>query len=147
MWPQVFASTGEVVPVTVVEAGPCVVTQVKTAESDGYASVQLGFEESKRLNKPEKGHLGEQLALQHLREVRTDDADQYQLGQVIDVSVFKPGDHGSTFGGNPLACAVGIEVVRMLRTGEQRALLHFVPQCHMHLLDLAARIVPFRKQI
>ena len=54
---QVFGVKGEVVPVTVLEVGPCFVTQVKTAEKDGYTAVQLGFDEAKKLNKPERGHL------------------------------------------------------------------------------------------
>jgi large subunit ribosomal protein L3 len=97
---QVFASTGEVVPVTVVEAGPCVVTQVKTAEADGYDAVQLGFEESKHLNKPERGHLeqqgrGQQTRLpmvRHLREVRVDKSAAHKIGEKVDASLFKAGD-------------------------------------------------------
>ena len=68
---QVFDETGVVHPVTVVEAGPCVVTQVKTAEKDGYAAVQLGFGLDKRLNKPEQGHRrGSGFMSRTLREVR-----------------------------------------------------------------------------
>ena len=55
---QVFDDTGRVVPVTVIQAGPCWVTQVKTAEQDGYNAIQVGFEESRRINSPERGHLG-----------------------------------------------------------------------------------------
>ena len=87
-----FAEDGTVVPVTVIEAGPCFVTQVKSAERDGYAAIQIGFEESKRLNQPERGHLKGLPPLRHLREVRTDDASNYQRGQRLDVTMFKPGD-------------------------------------------------------
>ncbi len=87
-----FAEDGTVVPVTVIEAGPCFVTQVKSVEHDGYAAIQIGFEESKRLNEPERGHLKDLPSLRNLREVRTDDAAAYQRGQRIDVSMFKPGD-------------------------------------------------------
>ncbi len=87
-----FAESGIVVPVTVIEAGPCVVTQVKLPEKDGYAAIQLGFEETKRLTEPEKGHLKGLPPLRHLRELRTDDAGQYERGQRLDVSIFKPGD-------------------------------------------------------
>jgi len=87
-----FAENGTVVPVTVIEAGPCFVTQVKSAERDGYAAIQIGFEESKRLNEPERGHLKGLAPLRHLREVRTDDAGNYERGQRLDVSMFKPGD-------------------------------------------------------
>jgi large subunit ribosomal protein L3 len=97
---QVFTSTGVVVPVTVVEAGPCVVTQVKTAEADGYDAVQLGFEESKRLNKPERGHLEQQgrsqqarlPMLRNLREVRVAKSAEHKVGEKVDASAFKAGD-------------------------------------------------------
>lgn len=89
---QLFTETGEVVPVTVIEAGPCYVTQVKTEATDGYNAIQIGFGQAKRLNKPMQGHLRDVPPLRHLREIRTDDADQYKVGQVIDVSRFEPGD-------------------------------------------------------
>jgi len=97
---QVFAPTGEVIPVTVVEAGPCIVTQVKTLEADGYEAVQLGFEETKRLSKPERGHLEKQgraqqtrlPLLRYLRELRVEKAAEHKVGEKVDVSVFKAGD-------------------------------------------------------
>ena len=97
---QVFAATGEVVPVTVVEAGPCIVTQIKTKEADGYEAVQLGFGETKHLSKPERGHLEQQgraqqskiPLLRNLREVRVDKADEHKVGEKVDASVFKAGD-------------------------------------------------------
>ncbi|MBI4758626.1 MAG: 50S ribosomal protein L3 [Chloroflexi bacterium] len=89
---QVFSDTGEAVPVTVIEAGPCVITQVKTKATDGYDAVQLGFGLAKRLTKPERGHLGKLPALRYLRELRVDQAEGYQLGGKVDVSVFKPGE-------------------------------------------------------
>lgn len=89
---QLFTETGEVVSVTLVEAGPCYVTQIKTEATDGYNAIQVGFEHAKRLNKPQKGHLGELPPLRYLREIRTDDVDQYKLGQVIDVSLFATGE-------------------------------------------------------
>ena len=97
---QVFDERGEVVPVTVISAGPCVVTQVRTKERDGYEAVQLGYGESRRLTKPERGHLkaaqadgadGE-LLLRHLREVTARDTDTVQVGQRVTVGIFKPGD-------------------------------------------------------
>lgn len=93
-----FAEDGTVVAVTVIEAGPCTVTQVKSAERDGYAAIQIGFEESKRLNSPERGHLKGLPPLRHLREVRTDDAGSYERGQRLDVSMFKPGDRVDVIG-------------------------------------------------
>ncbi|MGI5917845.1 MAG: 50S ribosomal protein L3 [Anaerolineae bacterium] len=89
---RIFTERGEIVPVTVIEAGPCYVTQIKTVDRDGYNAIQIGFGHAKRLNKPEAGHLKNLPPLRHLREIRTDDVDQYQVGQMIDVSLFKPGD-------------------------------------------------------
>lgn len=89
---QLFTETGEVVPVTVIEAGPCYVTQIKTARSDGYNAIQIGFDSARRLNKPERGHLKDLPPLRTLREVRTDDVDQYQVGQTVTVSLFAVGD-------------------------------------------------------
>ena len=89
---HLFTEKGEVVPVTVIEAGPCYVTQIKTVATDGYNAIQIGFGFKRQLNKPEKGHLGNLPTLRHLREIRTDDVDQYTLGQVIDVSLFAEGE-------------------------------------------------------
>ena len=80
------------IAVTAIEAGPCCVTQVKTVEKDKYNAVQLGFGESKKLTKAEKGHLKENGDYRYLRELRTDDVKGYEVGQKIDVSIFKPGD-------------------------------------------------------
>jgi large subunit ribosomal protein L3 len=88
---QIFTEKGAIIPVTVIEAGPCYVTQIKTVATDGYNAIQIGYEQAKRLNKPESGHLGSGPKLRHLHEVRTDDVDQYQVGQVIDVSSYEPG--------------------------------------------------------
>ena len=92
---QIFTETGEVVPVTVIEAGPNVVTQIKTVETDGYNAVQIGFEDLKesRANKPATGHFAKwQAPLQkYLREVRVDDIDNYKPGQVITVADFEEG--------------------------------------------------------
>jgi len=90
---QFFGETGDAVCVTVVEVGPCTVTQVKTTEMDGYDGVQLGFEEVKRLNKPRRGHLESAGGLfRHLREVEVDDTSEYEIGQQLNVSLFEPGD-------------------------------------------------------
>lgn len=89
---RIFDERGEVVPVTVIEAGPCYVTQIKTAEKDGYNAIQLGFGPAKRVNKPTRGHLARVSPLRHLRELRTDDLSRYQVGQTLDVSVFKVGE-------------------------------------------------------
>ena len=89
---RVFTDTGELVPVTIIELGPCHVTQVKSEDSDGYDAVQIGFEPASRVNKPKRGHLKDLPPLRHLREVRTDDAGDYSVGQILDVTLFNPGD-------------------------------------------------------
>lgn len=93
---QIFDEKGLVVPVTVIEAGPCTVTQVKTVETDGYNSIQLGYGEvkEKHVNKPLKGHFTKsKLALKkHLREFRVDNAGEAKVGDEIKVDVFEQGD-------------------------------------------------------
>ena len=93
---QIFTETGAVVPVTVIEAGPCVVAQKKTTENDGYDAVQLGFEDAspKNVNKPEKGHFEKAgvPAKKHLKEFRFEDAAKYNVGDVIAADTFAQGD-------------------------------------------------------
>ena len=89
---QIFDERGEIVSVTLVEAGPCYITQVKTEEKDGYTALQLGFGETKRLNKPQRGHLKELPPLRYLREVRVKDVQGYQVGQKLDAGLFSVGD-------------------------------------------------------
>ncbi len=93
---RVFDEAGVMIPVTVIQAGPCYVTQVKTTETDGYEAIQIGFEVVKpnKLNKPELGHLKKHdlPPLRILREIRVEDASQYEVGQVLTVEMFKPGD-------------------------------------------------------
>ena len=89
---RVFTEGGTVESVTAIEAGPCIVTQVKSVGKEGYNAVQLGFGEAKRLNSPERGHLGEFGLFKHLREFKVEDASDIELGHRIDVSLFQPGD-------------------------------------------------------
>jgi large subunit ribosomal protein L3 len=89
---QVFQADGTVVGCTVLEAGPCLVTQVKTKERDGYEAVQLGFGTKKRLNEPEKGHRKGLGNLRYLREFKADSLDGIEVGQRIGVELFQPGD-------------------------------------------------------
>ena len=89
---QIFQESGEVASVSVLEVGPCFVAQVKTPERDGYGAIQLGFQESKRLTKPARGHLKNLPPLKHLLEVRTGDVANFQVGQKINVSMFAVGD-------------------------------------------------------
>jgi large subunit ribosomal protein L3 len=99
---QVFDEKGEVIPVTVIEAGPCYVTQIKSAERDGYRAIQLGFGEAKakQLTKGQQGHLaGSDLPLlRHLREVRVKDDTPYQIGQEITVDIFEVGEFVDVIG-------------------------------------------------
>ena len=95
---QVFGERGEAIPVTVIEAGPCFVAQIKTVERDGYAAVQLGFEETKpaRLTQPQLKHLqkSDLPALRHLREVRVadDELATFEEGQKLTVDIFEAGE-------------------------------------------------------
>ena len=106
---QLIEEDGTVIPVTVIQAGPCYITQLKSKETDGYDAVQLGFDETKenRLSKAERGHLGQLKTdkkhsqrkpefgvplLRHLREFRTAEVGEYELGQALTVETFAPGD-------------------------------------------------------
>ena len=90
---QVFDDRGVVHPVTVVEAGPCVVTQVKTDEKDGYAALQLGFGLDNRLNRPERAHRqASGFMSRHLREVKAENVADYSVGQVLQADVFAEGE-------------------------------------------------------
>ncbi len=90
---QIFDEQGLARPVTVIEAGPCVVTQVRTAEKDGYEAVQLGFGIAKKLNKPEKGHVKESgHMVKTLREVKADDYSKIEVGQVFSADTFAEGE-------------------------------------------------------
>ena len=93
---QIFDEKGRVVPVTVIEAGPCVVTQKKVDEKDGYSAIQMGFEEvqEKRLSKPENGHLKKAGAqpMRHLKEFKLEEPDAYNVGDTLYADVFAEGD-------------------------------------------------------
>lgn len=90
---QVFDDRGVVHPVTVVEAGPCVVTQIKTEEKDGYDALQLGFLLDERLNQPERGHRqASGFMSRHLREVKANDVSEFNVGQVLNADVFAEGE-------------------------------------------------------
>lgn len=99
---QVIKDSGKVVPVTVVEAGPCFVTQVRTPENDGYSAVQLGFGETKtkHLTQGQLGHLRKAGVpeLRYLRELRTRADEEYELGQQILVDIFESGERVDVIG-------------------------------------------------
>ncbi len=94
---QIFDEKGKVVPVTVIEAGPCVVVQKKTVENDGYAAVQLGYGDvsPKHVNKPMKGHFdkADVAPKKTLREFRFEDCDSLNIGDIVKVDTFAAGDH------------------------------------------------------
>lgn len=92
---QIFSETGDMIPVTVIEAGPCVVTQLKTEETDGYKAVQLGFEDQKeqRLTKPAKGHFQKAgvACKKYLGEFRLSEDENYEVGQEVTAADFEEG--------------------------------------------------------
>ena len=93
---QIFDEKGNVIPVTVIEAGPCAVVQKKTAENDGYKAVQVGFGDQKvqRVNKPMQGHFakGNVAPKKVLKEFRLDDIDSLNVGDIIKADVFEVGE-------------------------------------------------------
>ena len=89
---QVFRDNGKAEAVTAIEAGPCTVTQIKTAAKEGYNAAQLGFGEVKRLKSPQRGHLKGLEQFRYLQEVRLSDTEAIQVGQRVDVGLFKAGD-------------------------------------------------------
>jgi large subunit ribosomal protein L3 len=92
---QVWDENNKIVPVTVVQAGPCVVTQVRTADADGYSAVQLGYGaiDPRKVNRPDAGHFAKAgvTPRRHLVEMRTEDASEYTLGQEVTVEAFEAG--------------------------------------------------------
>ena len=93
---QIFDETGKVIPVTVIEAGPCTIAQVKTVESDGYNAIQLAYGDVKesKVNKPEKGHFAKAgiKAKKHLREFRVEETESYKVGDEVKADLFAAGD-------------------------------------------------------
>ena len=95
---QVFNDNGKAEAVTVIEAGPCLVTQIKTTAKEGYDALQLGFGTAKKISKAEQGHLKELGKLRELREFRVDGTADVKVGDKVDVSVFKSGDFVNIIG-------------------------------------------------
>lgn len=93
---QIFDENGLLIPVTVLQAGPCVVTQIKSVENDGYSAVQVGFGDTREVlvNKPRKGHFAKAGVAnkKHLKEFKFENATDYQVGQEIKVDIFEEGD-------------------------------------------------------
>ena len=94
---QIFDENGVLVPVTVLQPGPCVVTQIKTEENDGYSAVQVGYmdKREKLVNKPQKGHFDKAgvSCKRFLREFKFENASEYEVGQEIKADIFQAGDH------------------------------------------------------
>ena len=92
---QIFDESGNIIPVTILKVGPCIVTQIKTKSKDGYDSIQIGYGNisSKGLNQPELGHLQKSniQALKYLKEFRTTETDEFSIGQVLNVDSFSTG--------------------------------------------------------
>lgn len=95
---RLFTENGTVVPVTAIKAGPCKVIQIKTEDKEGYNAIQLGYEESKRLNKPRKGHLKGNGDFRYLREFRVNDLAEIEIGQQFTVDMFEPGEKVDVIG-------------------------------------------------
>ncbi len=89
---QIFSEDGNVVPVTLVQAGPCIITALRIHDKDKYQAVQLGFGSKKKLNKPQKGQLKELGNFKYIKEFRVDNTENYKTGDKIDVSIFIKGD-------------------------------------------------------
>ncbi len=89
---QIYGADGNLIPVTLVQAGPCVITQVKTKDTDGYESVQVGFGTSRTLSRPEAGHLKDLPQSRHLCEFRLSDVASFKRGDAIEATVFQVGD-------------------------------------------------------
>ncbi|MFH1847918.1 MAG: 50S ribosomal protein L3 [Candidatus Omnitrophota bacterium] len=93
---QVFKDNGKFVPVTVIEAGPCAVLQLKTAEKDGYEAVQLGFDEKREslVNRPDMGKFKKAKASpkRFIREIKVSKSSEFKLGQTVDIGIFEPGE-------------------------------------------------------
>jgi large subunit ribosomal protein L3 len=118
---QVFSAGGEARGVTVVEADPCVVVQVKTQERDGYDAIQLGFGSAKRVNDAMRGHLKQLGQFRFLREVRVDDPNAYRVGQTLGADVFEEGE---------IVDVIGISKGKGFAGGVKRHHFHGGPKTH-----------------
>ena len=142
---QLFTPEGIVIPVTVVEAGPCPVVQVKTVEKDGYAAVKLGFDETseKRLNKPELGQFKKAGVKPQkvLKEFRLADLSSYEVGKEVTVETFKAGEHVDVVG-----TSKGHGYSGVIKRWNQRRLkeTHGVGPVHREVGSMGANSTPSR---
>ena len=142
---QVFDETGLSIPVTVLEAGPCTVIQIKTVENDGYSALKVGFSEvpEKRVTKPELGEFKKAgvAPLRHVQEFKVEDADNYKVGQVIDV--------GNMFGGGDKVDVSGISKGKgfqgaIKRHGQHRGKMTHGSKFHRGIGSMGANSFPGR---
>ena len=142
---QIFDAEGKVIPVTVIEAGPCVVTQLKTEENDGYNAVQLGFQDvkEKKLNKPQIGHLkkaGEAMK-KYLKEFRLEDCSVFSVGDEVKADVFAEGDYVDVTGISKGKGYAGV----IKRWGAQRTpMTHGGGPVHRHAGSMGSSTDPSR---
>ena len=149
---QIFDEKGKVIPVTVIEAGPCVVTQKKTVEKEGYAAIQFGYEEvtEKKLSKPEQGHLNKAGVgmVKHLKEFRLEETDKMEVGDVIKADIFAEGDKVDVTGTSKGHGYAGV----VKRHGQGRTpMTHGGGPVHRHAGSMGSsadpsRIMPGKKQ-
>ena len=149
---QLFDEAGKIVPVTVVEAGPCVVVQKKTVENDGYEAVQVGFADikEKNVNKPMKGHFAKADAAPKkvIREFRLEDTTNYNVGDIIKADVFAEGDKVDVTGTSKGKGYAGV----IKRFGQHRIdMTHGAGPVHRHAGSMGSsadpsRIMPGKKQ-
>ena len=136
---QIFDEAGKVVPVTVIEAGPCTVTAKATKEKEGYDAIQLGFEEvaEKKLSKPEKGHLAKAGVgnLKHLKEFRLEDCASVNVGDVLKADTFKEGDKVDVTGISKGKGYAGV----VKRFGQGRTPTSHVPWAPAPILPVSSR--------
>jgi len=141
---QIFDEAGRAIPVTVIEAGPCVVVQKKTVENDGYSAIQVGFEDIKesKLNKPLRGHFAKHgvKPKRFLRELRLKDADKYEVGQEIRVDIFQPGEKVDVTG---ISKAKGFQGV-IKRHGQQRGPMSHGSMYHRRVGSMGSNTFPAR---
>ena len=142
---QIFDESGKVIPVTVIEAGPCTVTQKKTEETDGYTAVQLGFETVKesKLSKPELGHLKKANveAKKHLKEFKLDNAAQMNVGDVLKADTFAAGDKVDVIGTSK---GHGYQGVVKRRNAGRTPMTHGGGPVHRHAGSMGACSDPSR---
>ena len=89
---HLFTEEGKVEPVTAIKAGPCIVTQVRSSDLDGYSALQIGFQETKKTNKAKSGHLANLPLVKYLKEINVSDDDAISVGTLVTVDIFKQGD-------------------------------------------------------